>query len=78
MLQKDEVKEMNEIMDNQQRLPELPREKVDRVIVAAMGGALLGGSLFAGTGAIIGVLFGAIVGAARNDEVRRMRENSHE
>ncbi|MFH1096162.1 MAG: hypothetical protein ABH886_06335 [Candidatus Desantisbacteria bacterium] len=65
---------MNGIVNSQQRSFEFHREEMDRVVVAAMGGAFLGASLFAGTGAIVGGLLGAIAGAARNDEVRKIRE----
>ena len=49
-------------------------DETDRVIVSAMGGAILGSSLFGMPGTIIIGLIGAIAGAARNEEIRKLQE----
>jgi uncharacterized membrane protein len=49
-------------------------DEVDRIVWTAIGGALLGGTLFAVHGAIIGGLLGALAGAWRNDEIRKRLE----
>ncbi len=58
----------------QQKSFELIKEETDRVVVAALGGACLGGSIWGGIGAILGALFGAIAGAARNDQIRKVED----
>ncbi|MEK7813302.1 MAG: hypothetical protein AAB296_06030 [Candidatus Desantisbacteria bacterium] len=79
MAQKDEVKEMNEIIDSRQRSFEDNKDNIDRIVMAAVGGAFLGASLYANIGAIVGGLLGAIVvGAVRNGEIEKLKDNTNE
>ncbi|OIP38140.1 hypothetical protein AUJ95_07130 [Candidatus Desantisbacteria bacterium CG2_30_40_21] len=66
---------MNGIVNSQQGYSESHRDNIDRIVITSVGGALLGGALFTHVGAIIGGLLGAIVGAARNDEIKKMKDN---
>ncbi|MBI4777733.1 hypothetical protein HY792_02250 [Candidatus Desantisbacteria bacterium] len=65
---------MNDVIDSRQKSYEDNKNNIDRIIMAAIGGACLGGSLYTNIGAIVGGLLGAIAGAARNDEIAKNNE----
>ncbi|MBU0702160.1 hypothetical protein KKE26_12865 [bacterium] len=65
---------MSEITNSQQRSFEDNKNNIDRIVMAAVGGAFLGGSFYSYNGAIVGGLLGIIVGVARNNEIKKLRD----
>lgn len=49
--------------------PDKEKEQ-DRIVAAGLGGALLGGALFALPGVVLGTIIGLVLGQMKNDEER--------